>query len=352
MTYSLTAVDLDDPTLDKIQCKATTQFTRKCGVEMTFPKDIVHAPMSFGGLGIKQICAETYKTKIQTLNCHLHNKITSSTDNILINIHSGRIKPIFESRDRLDYVQDHWFKNIRHFIQQLNGTLKIKTTWKTSLQQAFDNALHVNSLNEWNCINNWRLYLQITTLSDITTFDGKHIRRTYLNKNKMKKFVTRSTMKWPIQHMPELTTFNLWTNHIKQLFTTNSQGKLKTPLTNWIHDPHNKIIIECMRHHLPNHHIAYRINHNTWSIHKFHHELYSTSFYEIRPHEITSNIQLVDYQPIDYHRQKTYFMIKNNNNFQYKHTPTPTIQYNNINILTSIKPFKMVTTTSEYQNYQ
>jgi hypothetical protein len=197
MTYSLLPMNLNEKTLDAIQCKATTQFTRKFGFEMTFPKDIVHSPLSFGGLGVHQLYTECYKTKMHTLKCHTNIKPTSSTENIIINInlaqiHSGRITPIFESKDRLEYVQDHWFEYIRNFIHELNGKLIIKNIWHPTLSREYDKtimqdyAYHIKNFNEWKCINNWRLYLQVTTIADITTYNGKFIRRKYLNRNKMK----------------------------------------------------------------------------------------------------------------------------------------------------------------------
>jgi hypothetical protein len=51
MVYCLAAVNMTEAQLVKIQRKATTQFTRNCGFEMTTPKSIVHGPIAFGGIG-------------------------------------------------------------------------------------------------------------------------------------------------------------------------------------------------------------------------------------------------------------------------------------------------------------
>jgi hypothetical protein len=75
MTYSLSAVS-DQKHLDKIQCKSTTQFTRACGFEVTFPKTIVHAPsLAFGGLGLKSLYVESNISKLESIICNINKNI-------------------------------------------------------------------------------------------------------------------------------------------------------------------------------------------------------------------------------------------------------------------------------------
>jgi hypothetical protein len=59
MTYSLTAVSITEQQLTKIQQKATTNFTRACGYEMTLPKAVTHGSIAYGGLGFHQLYVES-----------------------------------------------------------------------------------------------------------------------------------------------------------------------------------------------------------------------------------------------------------------------------------------------------
>jgi hypothetical protein len=117
-----------------IQQKATTQFTRMIGFECTFPKAVVHAPISFGGLGFHNLYAESNIMKIEAILCHI-NKMTplGETMKTILNwvqIHSGREIPILQNGENINYVQDNWYKEIKKFLNRCNATLIIKSAWR------------------------------------------------------------------------------------------------------------------------------------------------------------------------------------------------------------------------------
>jgi hypothetical protein len=102
MTYCLTAVNMSENELLKIQQKATTQFTRMIGFECTFPKAVVHAPIAFGGLGFINLYTESNIMKIEAIICNI-NKMTplGETMKTILNwvqIHSGKGIPILQNR--------------------------------------------------------------------------------------------------------------------------------------------------------------------------------------------------------------------------------------------------------------
>jgi hypothetical protein len=104
MVYSLTAVSMEEKQLTSIQKRATTQFTRMCGYEMTFPKAAVHGPKCFGGLGFKHLYVESNVNKIEAVICHV-NKQTKLGKIMLMNLnwiqlHSGIRTPILEHKKK------------------------------------------------------------------------------------------------------------------------------------------------------------------------------------------------------------------------------------------------------------
>jgi hypothetical protein len=120
--------------------------------------------------------------------------------------------------------------------------------------------------------------------------------------------------------MPDLSTFTLWKSHLQILFMSNNQGKLKNPLGNWIKDPHQIVKVECMTFHIPNQHIAIRINTTTWSIHPYKRSIYSTSYYTLNSTHTINNIILSNYYPIDFQRKDQHYMVKHGKTFRYQNT--------------------------------
>jgi hypothetical protein len=196
MVYSLTAVSLNKKQLSTIQKHATSRFTQLCGFEKTFPKAVVHGPVAYGGLGFPYLYAKSNIGKIETIICHI-NKGTTLGSSLCMNInwlqlHSGRSKPILECKDSINYVQDNWFMEIKKFLNTCNATIKINSLWVTTLSQHNDqfimDASGLDTSNKNTCviINNWRLYFQVNTISDITNHSGRQILSVFLEKKKLK----------------------------------------------------------------------------------------------------------------------------------------------------------------------
>lgn len=66
MTYCLSAVNLTEPILISIQCKAVNSFLPAMGYDHSFPRSIVFGPRDFGGLILGHLYTEQSVAKIAT----------------------------------------------------------------------------------------------------------------------------------------------------------------------------------------------------------------------------------------------------------------------------------------------
>jgi len=83
------------------------------------------------------------------------------------------------------------------------------------------------------------MYLQITTLAEITDHTGTHL-LPHVLKPRGQAYpsglatISYSTLQWPRVCNPTTTTWNLWTQTISTLFMGSATGtKLHNPLGNW-----------------------------------------------------------------------------------------------------------------------
>jgi hypothetical protein len=341
MCYSLLPLNLTEEELNKIQQQALAQFVQKSGYEITFPRNLIYGPTSFGGLGFHNLYTESYKEKLKTINCHINSE-SNISKNIKINInlcqiHAGRITPILESRDRLNYTQDNWFKGLRHFLIIMDGKLKIRNLWLPTLNRTNDqtimqdNAQHITNISDWKNINNWRMYFQVTTISDITSISGKYILPQYFDKSNAKHFTSRTKIRWPVQNMPSITTFINWKNHLKTITQCNNTGSLKTPLKEWIVNPYTVIQTRYLLHNTKQHILIW--NHELqWTTHVLHHETYGTGHYNRESTTTTLQNPIINhYTPIDLNTTTKFHTVKYDDFFIFITTTTQFLQNPTIN---------------------
>jgi len=91
-------------------------------------------------------------------------------------------------------------------------------------------------------INTCRMYLQVTTLAEITDHTGMHLLPQILTPhghtypNGLDN-ISCSTLQWPRVSNPTPTKWKVWTRTICTLFTGSAMGtKLNIPLGTWTQD--------------------------------------------------------------------------------------------------------------------
>jgi hypothetical protein len=188
LSYSLTAVSLSREQTDIIQRKATTAYIRKCGYEMHFPRKVVYCPIGFNQLHVVSSC-----NKIETLLCHINSQTTlgKSMEMILnwTQLHTGISSPILETTININYIQKNWFTQIREFLLNTNSKIVIKTRWVPVLKRVDDFAImdKITLLDipesKKVIFNNWRLFFQVSTLSDMVNIAGDQIEERFIKKS-------------------------------------------------------------------------------------------------------------------------------------------------------------------------
>jgi len=94
------------------------------------------------------------------------------------------------------------------------------------------------SLTTRKWLNNMRLYLCLSTLTEITDHTGMGILPKYLTPHMPNQQVTLnslgSTLQWPTQPEPSKQTWKLWKNTLHTLYTHTTTPTLQKPLGPWL----------------------------------------------------------------------------------------------------------------------
>jgi hypothetical protein len=247
INYSLSSMCLSEKIINKIQQNATNIFLNLCGYERHFSRILVHAPVIYGGLGISQLYVESTCAKIELLICHINaqstlGKIIQQNIN-WTQLHAGLSNNILSSTNSLHYITSTWFHPIKEFLNNINAHVEITGAWKPTKLRDKDIILmdEVTSLNispdNLRTFNNWRMYFQVCTLSQITNMEGNVIQSSYSKKKECQTHISNSILRWPIQLMPSISIFHVWLNILNQILPFSVTGKLQEQLGCWIVKP-------------------------------------------------------------------------------------------------------------------
>jgi hypothetical protein len=93
-----------------------------------------------------------------------------------------------EDTRQIQFITTNWFMQICQFLIDTNAKIVGKPQWKPIKKREID-IIIMDEVVLLNCspmykrvFNNWIMYYQINTLSDITNCTGDRIEEVYLNK--------------------------------------------------------------------------------------------------------------------------------------------------------------------------
>ena len=95
---------------------------------------------------------------------------------------------------------------------------------------------------EYKTLNKCRIYLQVFTLADIVTGDGKRIQKNTWEGKKPTQL--RPISNWPRWGKPSLAEWKIWRKAITNTFLQVTDRNLKQYLGAWVHKPENKWSID------------------------------------------------------------------------------------------------------------
>lgn len=253
MTYSLVSTNLSQHELRAIQSKAIQAFLPAMGYERSFPHAVVFASRSTGGLNIGDLYTECGVAKAGAVLEHVRAQ-TGLGQIMVINLnwlqlHVGIGTPVLETAPTVQfpYVASNWFIHLREFLLKAKGTISIRDLWLPRLEREGDCFLMEKIMllkikkRDIRICNNWRLYFQAITLSDIVTADGRFVQDIYWRcsdaGNNQHSNSRRSTLNWPHQQQPHRKTFAIWKKCINLAFNLGNRQQLPIPLGPWMVPP-------------------------------------------------------------------------------------------------------------------
>lgn len=131
-----------------------------------------------GGLGMSQLYTDSLALKIEAMISHVRAG-TSLGKSMIINLNwtqlvAGTSTNILESLCPIEYILRNWIMHVHEFLIQIRGTISIKDIWIPQLAIEYDFMLMYRlpamdfGKTDQRIINNWRMFYQVNSFSDIT----------------------------------------------------------------------------------------------------------------------------------------------------------------------------------------
>jgi hypothetical protein len=188
----------------------------KMGLSSKTPRAIIYGPIDQGG-GLGHGNTETMQGQehLTIILSHLRHqdqlgqvmRISLDTLNLFLGLSKYPLTYDFDQIKK--YHEPLWITNTWAFLSSIDGSVLFTTdrTLKTQCVNdhfLMEQFLTINGIGakELQRLNQCRLYLQVTLLSEISSANGKTILENYFQGNKHPN--RRSTLTWPRQDRPPL----------------------------------------------------------------------------------------------------------------------------------------------------
>ena len=228
MRYGLAAVAANEQSLGSVQSKVLKSILQKMHISSTIPTSLRHGPIELGGLGLYDLRTEVGIEAIKFLRNSLYSD-SESGNLIRLNLQysqreSGVGYHLLEQPDtHISYLTPSWILSIRQFLSNNNMSIQVsdihldkpKGPTDNYIMQS-DNLLRYEKAQQMD-INLVRLWLQVTTLSDISDPSRPNcVHLSYFDAERPPGFILSD--KWPRQSSPTKSQIRLWKGYIKSSF--------------------------------------------------------------------------------------------------------------------------------------
>lgn len=243
--YSLAVTSMTKVELHRAQSLMTASILNKLGYNRHYPHAVAFAPLSVFGCGLIDLRVEQGLTQIQSFLDYVesHERVGKT---MLISLRhlqaeSGVSFDLFDTPQiPLPYLTDCWVLRLRKFCAEFSISLHIRQNRLPSLSREGDSMLMDTAITlglkkqELTDINLVRIFLGVTTVSDIATSDGTML-HPYTWKGK--KIPDRvSCITFARQEQPTGYQCGLWRRLLRQFLCPSATTKslhLHTPLGPW-----------------------------------------------------------------------------------------------------------------------
>ena len=240
LEYPLPATTFSKDQISTITGPLYKAVLPRCGYAASFPRDVLHGPREFQGLGLDNLHDKQYIRHIKDILDYSHKDSTSS-ELLRLALEATKLEagiggPLFLCKLKVPYfnttnswVAKTWAYCVKHNItfDEKCGNLhlrrvKDKFIMEAGIRYGLDKATLL-------AVNRCRLYLQVNLLSEISSGDGKCLSGPSLRGVR----VQCNTYVWPTQEYPPPKDWNIWRKIVHLLFAPTSDT-LTSPLGDWI----------------------------------------------------------------------------------------------------------------------
>jgi hypothetical protein len=259
--YGLVATTIPEPELAINQKHLVHALIPRLGLSRHTPLAVIYASNELGGIGIQDLPTEQGLAHVTFLiGCIRDNKEASRSVFALLEsyiVATGLMGSPLIKTGIIPYVESPWMDTTRAFMERNQITIEIPELQVLQPLRQRDQGImamameYTTKKNRLVAINNCRLFLQINTLAEITTLNGREIWKAAYDgtitqtQNPGLHNITQSTLNWPIQDRPPASAWRIWKKFLCTKLRGNSLA-LKHKLSEWYQktDTHRTWTIE------------------------------------------------------------------------------------------------------------
>ena len=223
-----------------IQRPAIRTILPKMGFNRHISRDVVFGPRNLGGLGLPSLVFEQGLQQIQFIGRHLRSPTSPLRSLFQISLEWFRLLagyttcPLATPQLPTAHVEGApWYKSLQKFLHSIRHSLDIPNLPCPQKLRVHDKAImslpQANfSSKELLHINRCRLFLQVNTISEISTADGTRLLPSIWRGQQPTN--SYSKLLWPRQHRPFALAWRSWRRFITQALRLSSYNVYSTHL--------------------------------------------------------------------------------------------------------------------------
>ena len=241
LEYPLAATSLSKKDFRTILSPALGPALSACGFPKSFPRSILYAPTQIQGLGVRnlyhaQSCRHVKDILEQTWKRSPSQKFIQLTLEA-VKLEAGAEGHLFDKTIDIDWIttKNLWAINTLQFCQKYHiqfkepgASITLKRIGDITIMEGLRKAGF--TLSTLRIANRCRIYLQVTTLSDIATGDGSQLNPSVFEQTPF----FRDHYNWPRQGKPPPKDWNVWNYVVKHCF--QPMQRLHPHLGHWTVD--------------------------------------------------------------------------------------------------------------------
>lgn len=239
--YATQLTSVTQPNLRNIIKTCNIQTLQKMGYSSATPKGVYKGHKNFAGLELIDLYmyqgAQNVVQLIRSLQPQNPNVRLVQASYLWWVYQDGRSQCPLQYPNAMDSITDSiWFPEMKVFLREYQLSLKVNIPFPPLQRQKDQYLMDLVYTHDYpkkiiSNINQCRLFLQVLTISDITTVDGKYIDLTcYEHKSATRR--NQRSFHQP-RKKPNKSIWHYWTTWVNTLTYANSR-RLRYPLGEWI----------------------------------------------------------------------------------------------------------------------